>query len=158
MFSEVHTGYLEANERTGMGLGWGRTEVYMTFWLTDWLHGAESFLRSRQSRSKLTSQHITEPVVHCRVHKSLPLVPILSEINPVYSNQSYLSLRSILILSTYLGLGLTSDLFTSGFPTNILHAFLFASIRATCPVHLILVDLITLITLSEQYGLYTALW
>jgi hypothetical protein len=38
--------------------------------------------------------------------------------------QSYL--RSILILSTNLRLGLPSGLFPSGFPTNILYAFLFS--------------------------------
>jgi hypothetical protein len=37
-----------------------------------------------------------------------------------------ISLRSILILSTHPCLVLPSDLFPSGFPTNILHAFLFA--------------------------------
>jgi hypothetical protein len=34
-------------------------------------------------------------------------------------------------LSTYLRLGLPSGLFPSGFPTNILYAFLFSPIRAT---------------------------
>jgi hypothetical protein len=37
-------------------------------------------------------------------------------------------------LSIHLRLGLPSGLFPSGFPTNILYAFLF-SIRATCPSH-----------------------
>jgi hypothetical protein len=41
-------------------------------------------------------------------------------------------LRAILIFSTHLRLGLPSGLFPSGFPTNILYAFLVSPIRPTC--------------------------
>jgi hypothetical protein len=41
------------------------------------------------------------------------------------------------MLSTHLRLGLPSGLFPSGFPTNILYAFLFYPTRATYPAHLI---------------------
>jgi hypothetical protein len=58
------------------------------------------------------------PKVQYRVHKSPPLFPILSHINPIHTIPSYL--RSILILSTHLRLGLPSGLFPFGFPTNIL--------------------------------------
>jgi len=61
------------------------------------------------------------------------------------------SWRPILIVSSHLRLGLPSGLFSSDFPTQTLYTPLLSPIHATCPAHLILLDLITRTTLGEQY-------
>jgi hypothetical protein len=98
----------------------------------------------RKFRSILRS-----PKVHRRVHRRPPLVPILSQFEPVHTIPSYL--RYILIFSTHLRLGLSSGLFHSGFPTNNLYSFLVSPIRATCLAHLILLDWIILIMFVWNY-------
>jgi hypothetical protein len=71
--------------------------------------------------------------VYCRVHKNPPLVPILSQLNPVGVFASCY-LTSIIM---NLGLSLPSGRFPSGFPNKILH---LAPVGATIPTHLILID------------------
>ena len=71
-----------------------------------------------------------------------------SPIQSIYPHPN--SWRSILILSTHLRLGLPSHFFHSGFPTKTLYAPLSSPIRATCPVHLILLDFITRTVLGEE--------
>jgi hypothetical protein len=65
-------------------------------------------------------------------------------LEPVESNPhppKSVSLRSILIPSSHLCLGLPSGIFPSGFPTKTLYNFLSSPMRATRPAYLIRLDL-----------------
>ena len=61
------------------------------------------------------------------------------------------SWRFILILSSRLLLGLQSGFIPSGFPTKTLLEPLISLILATCPAHLIFLDLVTRIMFCEEY-------
>ena len=67
------------------------------------------------------------------IHKDPLIIPILSRINPIPGIDTYL--RSILILSIHLRLGLPKGIFPAGVPVKILKTLLLFFILATWPAH-----------------------
>jgi hypothetical protein len=74
---------------------------------------------------------------------------------PVESNPhpQAISVRSNLVPSSHLRLGLPNGLFPSGFPAKTLYTFLSSPVRATCPAHLIRLDLICPMISGDGYKL-----
>jgi Chitinase len=89
--------------------------------------------------------HISYPTkLNRRIYKYLSLVPLQSHINPVHAHLSY-SFQIYSLLSYIFVSSSSKWSFSTDFRTKTLYAFPFLTIHATGPVHLILLDLITLI-------------
>jgi hypothetical protein len=63
-------------------------------------------------------------------------VPVLGQTNRVHIGSHNL-FQTHFNISSYLSLGLLSNLFRSGSPANISNAFIISPVRATCSTHFI---------------------
>ena len=109
---------------------------------------------SWQANSSSACQEIpcilSNPKIHYRIHKNQPPIPIPSEINPVHAFHPTF-LRSVLILSSQIRLGLPSGVFPPRLPNKTLHAPLLSLIHATSPALLSFLHLTTRIMFGEYY-------
>jgi hypothetical protein len=97
-------------------------------WLNTWLWSPVDFLTTELNitTEATTSQHFMEPKGSLPYSQELSAFPYPEQhqsslYHPILSLQD-----SFQKLSTHLNLGLPSDFFPSGFPTNNLYAFLFS--------------------------------
>jgi hypothetical protein len=101
------------------------------------------------------SQHSNSFLWSWALLEKLSVLQLLKNFPPFYGTRRFITVftralhwslswaKSIQSIPSHLRLGLPRGLFPSGFPTNILYAFLFSPIRATCHAHLIKVTTYT---------------
>jgi len=138
-----------------MGQGQEAGRIYslrskvITTWLSYSMQQGLYWETNRFTNSQEIPRILRNPKVHYCIHKCSPPVSILSQINPIPPHP--ISWTSILILSYHLRLGFPNGIFPSSFPTTTPCTHLLSPIRATCPAHLILLDLITRIIFYKEY-------
>ena len=148
-FPAIKWAYTNALDRTATGIGVSivlRAIILLTYILTYLptysMQQSPSWEANRFSASQEIPRILWNPKVHTAFtsarHLSLSWASSIQSIPPHPT-----SWRSILILSSHLRLGLPSGPCLIGFPTKTLYTPLLFPIRATCPAHLIILDLIT---------------
>jgi hypothetical protein len=106
---------------------------------------------NRPSASQQIPRILWNLNVHYRIHKRPPPALSVSWARSIQSMPPHPnSWKSMLILSFHQCLGLSNLLFPSGLPTKTLYVPFVSRARATCSVHLMVLNLITQIICGEE--------
>ena len=128
---------------------WLGTELGQFNLLTNSMEQSPSLEANRSSTSHKIPHIAWYPQLHYCIHKSLPPVPILSQINPSTFPSHFLkNYFNIILPSTPRPSKWSLSL---RYPTKILYAPLLSPIHATCSSYLILFYLINWIIFGEEY-------
>ena len=113
---------------------------------------SHSWEANRFSVSQEIPRIVWNPKVHQHVHKCVPPVTILSQLDPLHTLIPHpTSWRPSLIISSHLRLRLPSGLLPSGLPTKTLYTPQLSPIHTTCAAHFILLKFIIWKSLDDQY-------
>ena len=132
----------------------GRLSYLLTYLLIPWCRVLLEKLTGLQLVKKFPAFHGTRRFITALTSVRHLSLSWASPIQSIYPHPT--CLRSILILSAHLHLGLPSGLLPSGFPTKTLYTPLSSPISATYPALLILLDFITHTTLGEEYRSFSS--
>jgi hypothetical protein len=123
----------------------------LTYFLTYSMERSPSWEANWFSANQEIPRIVWNLKVHYHIHKCSPSGPILSQLDPVHTPAfHFLNIHLNIILSSTpeSPKWSLSPRFSS---TKIFYTPLLSPIRATCPTHLILLDLITQTILGEEY-------
>ena len=125
------------------------SQTFITYFLTLWRKVLLEKLTGSQLVKKFPAfygaRRFITPITSTR-HPFLSWARFIQSITP-----HHISWRFFLTLQSRLCLGFPSGLFPSDLPTKTLYATLLSTIRARCPAHVIILDLISRTILGEQY-------
>ena len=131
-------------------VGYCNNHYLLTYLLTYSMEQSPSWEANRFSASQEIPHILWNPKVHYCIHKYPSPVPILSHLDAVRTLTSHF-LKIHLNIILWFMRGSPKWSLSHGFPTKTQYIPLLSPIRASCPTHLILLDIIIWTILGDKY-------